>query len=208
MKFYVCVTKAELDQLNEDGYLEYLMEEDEDKMSEWLYAQLAKRMPVVDRLEKVLPRGCVGPHWLIPDKSHINVEWRMGKYILEIEKDVEDVLFLNDYDWCTVFNSIMNDCCRSYLAYSEIEAKAMANASAAQIEKSWERIFDIDSPHRDIEYCGPVLHRAITPCIDLGCVKSVTCVPKKLFSERGFSLSYYEDELDELLGDDDDTGGY
>ncbi len=178
--FYIIVSKDEFEHLLKYDYVPLTNEDEGDeRMNDWMFLQMKKKLSshLFETKDKKTEK-VIGPHWLFVNKEDIC--WDIvdeDNTILEIVKNVEDCLFFDDADWCQVANNVMNNYCYSYCAHSQEEADAKVNASPQEIKESWERIFTTDpnitDVTRDVEYCGDINIRAITPFVHKKDVKRI-----------------------------------
>jgi hypothetical protein len=170
--FYIIVTKDEFQHLLKYDYVPLTNEDEADeRMNNWMFLQMKKKLPshLFETKEKRTDK-VIGPHWLFINKEDICWEHMDEENtVLEVVKNVKDCLFFDDNDWVQVANNVMNNFCDSYCAHSQEEADAKVNATPEEIKESWERIFTTDpnivDVKRDVDYCGEISFRAITPFV-------------------------------------------
>lgn len=178
--FYIIVSKSEFEHLLKHDYIPFNDEDEADKrMNDWMFMQMNNRLShhLFETTQKKTLK-VIGPHWLFINKDDIC--WEIvheDNTVLEIVKNVKDCLYFDDNDWVQVANNIMNNDCHTYCAHSQEEADSKTNATEEQIKASWERIFSINPEFgdtaRDVEYCGYISPRAITPFVYKKDVKKI-----------------------------------
>jgi hypothetical protein len=174
--FYTVVSQDELNHLQTYNYLPFVSEgKADEKMDNWMLQEMKKRLPETSfNNNDILSQNAVGAHWLFPYKEDICIEMlKDDQLILEVVKDIEDCLFFNDNDWITVANDVMNNCCETFLAYTQKEMDDNINATKDDVISSWERMFSPKIEERDELFCGPIELRAVTPMILAKDVKKI-----------------------------------
>lgn len=170
--FYTIVDNKQYDYLLKYDYVPFTNEDEADeRMNNWMLLQMKKMLPshLFETTEEKT-NNTIGPHWLFVNMD--DIWWEIlteDRILLEIVKNQTDCLFFDDSDWVSVANNIKNNDCYSYLAHSQQEADANANATPEKIKESWGKIFrtvpTFADVSRDDEYCGDLSVRAVTPFI-------------------------------------------
>lgn len=163
--YYVIVSTKEYEKLQETGYLKVGPEyegDPEEKMSEWLFQQLKKRLPST-AFNPTVPEAN-NAIFMFLSVEDIYLDWAKGHMLLEVKLENKHVVKFDDTDYVSVCNDIMNDSAWNYIADSESEAEAFKDASPEVVKASWEKMFDTTRA-REEAYCGTWDLRAATPYI-------------------------------------------
>lgn len=160
---YTIATDKDVKHMRETGYLPFhSVDIQEANMDAWMMAQMKKRLP---------SQMFVGPHWCFTSLNQCCVN--DDCFVIEFEATNDLVLMFDNNDWIQVANDVMNNMVTTYLAYSKKETFDNRHASQTDIVHSWERMFDVPNPNRDIDFCGPVSLRAVVPFIHSSMVKNL-----------------------------------
>lgn len=165
---YTLVTCQDLIALKDTGYLPFNSEDNNEAlMDKWMINQMHKRLLAKDMTL------CHGPHWCFYDLLDCCFAKNNDLIVVEFKTQSSQVLVFDDNDWVQVANNVMNNEVVTYLAHSQQEADKNKDASQETILKSWERMFDVTSQTRDVEYCGELQLRAVVPYITKNMITNI-----------------------------------
>ena len=172
--YYMCIGRKAWDKMRVDKYLSPSDLVDED------YDEFERRMDVwmMEKMRKMLPSSAFHPieeangsHFMFLKRTDLYSPFTDNSVVLEINTNPDHVLYFDDNSYVQVVNSLCNGWKDTYLAFTEKEADEKKNASEADVEESWLRMFDLTTP-RDLEYTGDIELRGMTPLITLEMVKA------------------------------------
>ena len=175
--FFVLVTISEWNKLLSDGFLSQPKKGDnnfddwEEPMNTWMMQEMTKRLPSsafnsdVERNDTFYMFADKADIW----EKHVRV---CNMLVLHIEVPKTNVIHFDDNDYVMVLNNICNGFHDMFMARSLEEANEKKNASVEEVKASYERMFDISSK-RDVEYCGALSLRGMTPYISIDMVHGI-----------------------------------
>lgn len=175
--FFVLITVSEWNNLLTDGFLSQPKKGDntfddwEEPMNTWMMQKMKNHLPS-SAFHSVEERN--DTFYMFVDKADI---WKKhvkasNMLVLHVEIPKANIIYFDDNDYVMVLNNICNGFHDMFIARSLEEAEDKKNASVEEVKESYERMFDI-STKRDVEYCGALSLRGMTPYISLDMVHGI-----------------------------------
>ena len=175
--FFVLITISEWNKLLTDGFLSQPKKGDnnfddwEEPMNNWMMQEMKKRLPS-SAFHSDEKRN--DTFYMYVDKTDIWAKHvrACNMMVIHVEVQTANLLHFDDNDYVMVLNNINNGFHDMFMARSLEEANEKKNASVEEVKASYERMFDISSK-RDVEYCGALKLRGMTPYISLDMVRGI-----------------------------------